>query len=168
MTTSTRLPIGPLEPFHTAGVIGIPDVHVATALMRIGGHSLDDPDSAAVALAAALCVRALRAGSVCVDLTADPSAWIPEDSEEPPEDLPWPEATVWLTAAKGHALVSQGEDGPIDRPLRLVGDLLYLQRYWHDEQVIRTAMRGRAATRSCSATIFGSLRSHLAIAFGNA
>ena len=144
MTTTTRLEIGPLEPFHTTGVLGIPDVQVATALMRIGGHSLDDPDSAAVALAAALCVRALRAGSVCVDLTADPSMWIPEDSEEPPEDLPWPEPSAWLSAARDHALVSQGDDGPIDRPLRLVGNLLYLQRYWQDEQVIRTAMRERA------------------------
>ena len=144
MTTSTRLPIGPLEPFHTAGLLGIPDVHVASALMRIGGHSLDDPDSAAVVLAAALCVRALRAGSVCVDLTADPSIWIPEDNEEPPEDLPWPVPSAWLAAVRDHPLVSRGNDGPIDRPLRLVGNLLYLQRYWQDEQVIRTAMRERA------------------------
>ena len=59
MTTTTRLEIGPLEPFHAAGVLGIPDVQVATALMRIDGHSLDEPHSAGVALAAALCVRAL-------------------------------------------------------------------------------------------------------------
>src|SRR5690606_34302358 len=89
MTTTTRLEIGPLEPFHAAGVLGIPDVQVATALMRIDGHSLDEPHSAGVALAAALCVRALRAGSVCVDLTADPSMWIPEDGDAPPEALPW-------------------------------------------------------------------------------
>ena len=40
--------------------------------------------------------------------------------------------------------MAQGPDGPIDRPLRLVGDLLYLQRYWLDEQLIRTAMQLRA------------------------
>lgn len=143
MTTTTRLEIGPLEPFHAAGVLAIPDVQVATALMRIDGHSLDDPDSAGVALAAALSVRALRAGSVCVDLTADPSTWIPEDGEEPPEALPWLEPSAWLASVRNHPLVSEGDDGPIDRPLRLVGNLLYLQRYWQDEQVIRTAMRDR-------------------------
>ncbi|MFN2164631.1 MAG: clostripain-related cysteine peptidase, partial [Anaerolineae bacterium] len=37
-----------------------------------------------------------------------------------------------------------GDDGPIDRPLRLVGNLLYLQRYWQDEQATRTALRDRA------------------------
>ena len=144
MTTLTRLEIGPLEPFHTSGALAIPDVQVASALMRIGGHTLGDPDSAAVALAAALCVRALRAGSVCVDLTADPSMWIPEDGEEPPEALPWPEPSAWLASVRNHPLVSEGDDGPIDRPLRLVGNLLYLQRYWQDEQVIRTALRERA------------------------
>ena len=144
MTTSTSLEIGPLEPFHTAGVLGIPDVQVASALLRIGGHSLEDPNSGSVALAAALCVRALRAGSVCVDLTADPSMWIPEDPEEPPGDLHWPEPSAWLDAVRNHPLVSRGDDGPIDRPLRLVGNLLYLQRYWQDEQVIRSFMRERA------------------------
>ena len=74
MSTLTRLDIGPLAPFHTAGILGVSDVQVAAALMRIGGHPLVSatPADAHVALGAALCLRALRAGSVCVDLTADP------------------------------------------------------------------------------------------------
>ena len=130
--------------------------------MRIGGHPLVSatPADAHVALGAALCVRALRAGSVCVDLTADPGVWVPEGAiddatgpdgspaddgpDQPPAPLPWPDPDDWLTAVRGHSLVSQGPDGPIDRPLRLVGDLLYLQRYWLDEQLIRTAMQQRA------------------------
>ncbi|HQR79005.1 MAG TPA: exodeoxyribonuclease V subunit alpha [Actinomycetota bacterium] len=142
----TRLPLGRLEPFHDAGVLGVPDVQVAAALLRIGGGSLDDPDDAAVALGAGLCVRALRAGSVCVDLTADPESWLPED-EQAPEPLPWPDASAWVAAAQGHRLVS-GPGDPAGRPLRLVGNLLYLQRYWQDEQVIRTAMQQRNARMS--------------------
>jgi exodeoxyribonuclease V alpha subunit len=140
---TSRLPLGPLEPFHTAGVLDVPDVQVAAALIRIGGGSLDDPDDAAVALGAGLCVRALRAGSVCVDLTADPSMWLPEEEGEPVA-LPWPGATSWVAALAGHRLVAEGPDAPADKPLRLVGDLLYLQRYWLDEQQIRTALQQRA------------------------
>lgn len=144
MSGSTHLDIGALEPFHAAGILGVSDVQVAAALARIGGHSLDDPDSAAVALGAALCVRALRAGSVCVDLTSDPSTWVPEDEEAAEEvALAWPDSASWVAAARDHALVSNGPEGPIDRPLHLIGNLLYLQRYWRDEQVIRTAMRQR-------------------------
>ena len=109
MSTLTRLDIGPLAPFHTAGILGVSDVQVTAALMRIGGHPLVSatPADAHVALGAALCLRALRAGSVCVDLTADPGVWVPEgaiddttgpdgspadDRSDPlPAPLPWPD-----------------------------------------------------------------------------
>jgi exodeoxyribonuclease V alpha subunit len=136
---TSRVHLGPWQPFQEAGVLGVPEIQVAAALMRIAGQPLDSP----VTLAAALCVRALQAGSVCVDLSADPSMW------EPPEvcevELPWPDPAAWVASAAQHPLVAQGPDGPIDRPLRLVGTLLYLQRYWHDEDLIRTAMNDRAA-----------------------
>lgn len=131
----THLDIGALTPFHEAGIVAVPDVQVAAGLLRIGGHGDDLP----VALGAALCVRALRAGSVCVDLTADPPA--PEEGEEP-VDLPWPQD--WAATLTDHPLVAFGSEAPADRPLRLVGNLLYLQRYWQDEQIIRAALRDRA------------------------
>jgi exodeoxyribonuclease V alpha subunit len=143
MITSTRLDAGRLQPFHTAGVLAVPDVQVAAALLRIVGGSLDEQVDGDVALGAALCVRALRAGSVCVDLTADPDMWLPENDGQP-VSLPWPEATSWTAALAGHQLVAAGPQARADRPLRLVGNLLYLQRYWLDEQEIRDALLQRA------------------------
>lgn len=163
MTTTTHLPIGPLLAFHTAGVLGTADVHVAAALMRIGGRDLAAASAAdeCVALGAALCVRALRSGSVCVDLTADPLMWAPDDdaadatptttgddtSATATAALPWPGAEQWLAAAGGHPLVARGTGSGDDRPLRLVGPLLYLQRYWGDEQQVRSQLEQRALAR---------------------
>src|SRR5674536_51127 len=54
---------GLLAEFNRAGVLSSADVHVATALGRLGGESDEQ-----VVLAVALAVRAVRYGSVCVDL----------------------------------------------------------------------------------------------------
>ncbi len=161
----TRLELGPLDVFHAAGILAVPDVQVAAALMRIGGRPLPTASAAdaQVALGAALCVRALRAGSVCVDVSADPAGWAPEVDDEDsaavpaavgaaadgpvdlgPVALPWPEPDEWLASLDDHPLVAVGVEGPIDRPLRLVGELLYLTRYWLDEQLIRADLARRA------------------------
>lgn len=150
---NSHLDLGLLEPFHTAGILDVPDVQVAAALTRVGGRALTDPDDAAVGLGAALCVRALRAGSVCVDLRADPQMWAPDD--EQPVPLPWPDPDSWISSAADHPLVAHGPDAAIDRPLRLVGDLLYLQRYWLDEQQIRTSVQQRGQVPSVDAEELG-------------
>src|SRR5664279_5972502 len=54
---------GLLAEFNRTGVLSSADVHVATALGRLGGESDQQ-----VVLAVALAVRAVRNGSVCVDL----------------------------------------------------------------------------------------------------
>jgi exodeoxyribonuclease V alpha subunit len=153
MSDLTRLPIGPLAPFHAAGLLAVPDVQVAAAVLRIGGHPLAsaDPADAAVALGAALCVRALRAGSVCVDLAEGGTPWAAEEAGGGDATVgavtaavPWPDPEAWLAAAAAHPLVAQGTSGSDDLPLRLVGSLLYLQRYWQDEQLVRVALRQRA------------------------
>src|SRR5664280_1921091 len=54
---------GLLAEFNRTGVLSSADVHVATALGRLGGESDQQ-----VVLAVALAVRAVRYGSVCVDL----------------------------------------------------------------------------------------------------
>jgi exodeoxyribonuclease V alpha subunit len=78
-----------------------------------------------------------------VDLGADPVMWAPEDLEAE-AGLPWPQPQAWIAQVAGNPLVASGADGPDDRPLRLVGSLLYLQRYWQDENAIRTALRERS------------------------
>ena len=110
---------GLLRAFNEAGVIDAADVHVARRLT-----ALADESNPVVALAVAMAVRALRGGSVCVDLrSAEAQAGVP--------GLPWPSADDWLAAV--HASPLAGSP-PV---LRIYHDnLLYLDRYWREEQQV--------------------------------
>ncbi len=132
---------GLLGAFSAAGVLGVADVHVARCLSRLGGE-----DDEAVALAAALAVRAPRLGHVCVDIATAAETTIAE--VEAPVDipsLPWPAWPEWLARLSASPLVACGEAGPDDRPLRLVGTQLYLDRYWRQERLVAADLRRRAA-----------------------
>ncbi|MUM19652.1 exodeoxyribonuclease V subunit alpha [Mycobacterium sp. CBMA271] len=94
------------------------DVHVAQRLTAL----VSEADES-VELAVALAVRALRGGSVCVDLRAV-AAQVDDLS------LPWPAASEWLAAVQASPLAG---DPPV---LRVMGDLLYLDRYWREEQQV--------------------------------
>ncbi|MGI5132578.1 exodeoxyribonuclease V subunit alpha [Pseudonocardia sp. CA-107938] len=132
---------GLLAPFNQAGVLEPADVHVAARLGRLGGESAPE-----VLLAAALAVRAVRLGSVCLDLaTADHTVLGEGDEVLDTSVLPWPEPAAWLAACQASPLVAVGADAGGGRPLRLVGGLLYLERYWHEEELVRTALQERAA-----------------------
>ncbi|PRC42064.1 exodeoxyribonuclease V subunit alpha, partial [Mycobacterium sp. ITM-2017-0098] len=97
------------------------DIHVAQRLTALARD-----DDGTVALAVALAVRALRGGSVCVDLrsVAD-QAGMPE--------LPWPSPEEWLPRVRASGLAAK-------QVLRVysdaTADLLYLDRYWHEEQQV--------------------------------
>ena len=114
---------GLLADFNAAGVLIAADVHVATTLGRLCEESNDD-----VLLAAALTVRAVREGSVCLDL-AEPRRGA-GDVDDPADlaALPWPEPSAWLAACARSPLIAVGIDAPAGRPLRLIDDLLYLDR----------------------------------------
>ena len=103
---------GMLRDFNEAGVLTAADVHVARRLGDLTGEADER-----VVLAAALATRAVRHGSVCLDLAAV--------ADVAPE-LPWPAYDEWVQAVSGSALVGQGV-------LRWEFDLLYLDRYWHQE-----------------------------------
>lgn len=108
---------GLLRSFNDAGVLDLADVHVAQRLCTLGR----EPDDR-VALAVALAVRALRGGSVCVDLSTIAGA---------ADGLPWPDLEQWLAAVRASALLA---DPPV---LHLYDDrLLYLDRYWREEQQV--------------------------------
>lgn len=70
---------GMVRAFNQAGVLDVSDVHVAQRLCALAGESDER-----VALAVAVAVRALRAGSVCVDLLS-----IARVAGH--DDLPWPD-----------------------------------------------------------------------------
>lgn len=123
---------GLLEVFNRAGVLGAADVHVALRLRRLG-EECDE----AVLLAAALVVRAVRQGSVCLEVAqAAATTAVDGVTAEEVAALPWPDATAWAAALAESRLVAAGPHEHPDRPLRLVDGLLYLDRYWRQERVI--------------------------------
>jgi exodeoxyribonuclease V alpha subunit len=122
---------GLLRAFNDAGVLVPADVHVARRLAELAG----DEDERVV-LAAALAVRGPRLGHVYVDVeTIRATATVDADEPVDLSALPWPPAGEWLASLGGSALVAVGEEGG-DRPLRLVGSWLYLDRYWREERQV--------------------------------
>ena len=126
---------GALREFAEAGVLAAADVHVALRLARLGGEQRET-----VLLAAALAVRGVRAGSVCIELATVADSVV-ADEDAPPVELSWPDD--W-TALEDSPVVAVGTDAPW-RPLRLVDGLLYLDRYWQQEQLVRRELDERAA-----------------------
>lgn len=123
---------GLLAQFNGAGVLGYADVHVAQRL-----RSLCEETSEEVLLAVALCVRAVRQGSSCLELGSVAGATAVDGlAPEQVAALPWPEASSWVRAVEASDLVAVGPEGAPDRPLRIVDGLLYLDRYWRQEQVV--------------------------------
>ncbi|QIK74767.1 exodeoxyribonuclease V subunit alpha [Nocardioides piscis] len=118
----------PLDAFNAAGVITAADIHVATTVGRLGGES--DPD---VLLAVALAVRAVRHGSVCLELAH--VATLLDDL-----GLPWPAADQWGAAIERSPLVGLGV-------LHWEHGLLYLDRYHEQETQVLDDLAARASTR---------------------
>ncbi len=130
-----------LGQFNRAGVLVAADVHVARALARLGGD-----DDELVALAVALAVRAPRVGHVLVDLaTIRKTAVASFEEEADLAGLPWPPVEMWLDRVSSSPLVTPGDDGRDDRPLRLAGTSLYLDRYWQDEQDVAVRLMARSS-----------------------
>jgi exodeoxyribonuclease V alpha subunit len=111
--------VGKLRAFNEAGVLDSADVHVAQRISMLAKETDET-----VALAVALAARALRGGSVCVDLTT-----VAADSGAP--ELSWPEPEAWLAALRASRLLGEP---PV---LRLYENrLLYLDRYWREEEQV--------------------------------
>ncbi len=132
---------GLLAQFNLAGVLGVADVHTAQTVARIGQESDER-----IQLALALAVRALRNGSVCVDLRTVHAVVFDEDEEGVDVSaLPWPEPEEWLAACAASRIVADGAAHPGGRPLRLTAGLLYLERYWRQEELVREELQRRYA-----------------------
>ena len=106
--------------FNRPDVLAAADVHVAMRMGDLLGESDEQ-----VLLATALAVRAVRQGSVCLDLAT--AADLPlETASDEAGPLPWPEASGWIDRVARSPLVRE-------EMLRLVGSRLYLDRYWREE-----------------------------------
>ena len=114
--------VGLLGDLNRAGVLSAGDVHVAARTGDLAGEAREE-----VLLAAALAVRAVRNGSVGVDLAT---------IRDIAPDLPWPDATSWATALAGSPMTEAGV-------LRQELGLVYLDRYHRLEQQIADDVRTR-------------------------
>ena len=132
---------GLLGTFHDAGVLSVADVQVSRRLGELAREGAE-----AVLLATALAVRAVRLGSVCVDLTRLRAISV-EDVDV--AALPWPDQAEVVAALRRSPLVVGSALGTLC-PLVLAdtaeGELLYLDRYFRQEQTIRHALEDREQT----------------------
>lgn len=120
---------GLLRSFNDAGVIDAADVLVAQRLTSLA----DEPDGT-VALAVAFVVRAVRGGSVCVDLAS-------LQAQVDMAELDWPRPKKWLAAVKGSPLLGTP---PV---LHLDEGLLYFDRYWLEERQVAADVLALTAVR---------------------
>jgi exodeoxyribonuclease V alpha subunit len=130
-----------LQQFNQAGILGPADVHTAARLMTMGNESDE-----VVALALALAVRAPRVGHVSIDLATVRTVAGAEVADDVDVDaLAWPEPDGWLERVVASPLVAVGESEE-DRPVRLIGTSLYLDRYWRDEVAVAEDLLSRAGS----------------------
>jgi exodeoxyribonuclease V alpha subunit len=158
---------GLLREFNDAGVLAAADVHVARRLAALAGE-----DDETVTLAVALAVRGPRLGHTCVDLaTIRETATV--DADEPVDltALGWPEPGEWVARVARSELVAFTASDAVDatrsrdadasplaagaftatdavdatRPLRLAGTVLYLDRYWREEDQVAADLQTLAA-----------------------
>ncbi|MCR8897550.1 exodeoxyribonuclease V subunit alpha [Gordonia sp. GONU] len=131
---------GTLADWNAAGLLAAADLHITDRLIRMCA----EPVSVEARLGAALAVRAVRLGSTCLaldrigELTAGDTAEVEMPS---PRDV--------LDALVASPLVTGSEAGPL-RPLvvrdSVDGPLVYLQKYFRQEQTIREILDRRART----------------------
>ena len=122
---SSPAPSGLLGELNAAGVLEASDVHVAPRLGDLAGETDER-----VLLAVALAVRAVRHGSVCVDLATVPGARA--------RAAPGRSHDAWSAAVAASPLVEQGV-------VRLEHDLLYLDRYHRLERQVCDDLLDRTA-----------------------
>ncbi|MFC9982066.1 exodeoxyribonuclease V subunit alpha [Gordonia sp. NPDC127522] len=131
---------GVLAEWNEAGVLAAADVHITDRLVAMCA----EPVSETARLGAALAVRAVRLGSTCLALDR-----LGELAGDDTVDLTIPSSDAVLDALLESPLVGGSEAGPL-RPLvvrrSIDGPLVYLQKYFRQEQTIRETLARRART----------------------
>jgi exodeoxyribonuclease V alpha subunit len=111
-----------LATYNAAGVLTAGDLQIARRIATI----CDEPEEDVV-LALALTVRAVRDGSVCLDL---------DRAAEVAPGLPWPEPGAWREKVAGSCVVSQGA-------VAVDEGLVYLDRYHRLELAVCADLSAR-------------------------
>lgn len=142
-----------LTRFVQAGALGIVEEGIAAALIRICRDARWElnpraGDRELVELALALCIRALRQGSVCIDVRSPGGMLAVESEWLDPAALPWPSEPGAIEAALQRSpMVNQGPEAAGRAPLRLVDRRLYLERYWVYERSVAGEVSDRLEVR---------------------
>lgn len=125
---------GLLGQLNASHVLTAADLHVARTLGRVAG-GIEEGSAEAALGAAALATRAVRTGSVAVDLAQLDEALRELD---PAPNLPWADAAEWTTQLLDSSLVRHGA-------LVVEHGLVYLQRYHHQEVQVVADLLTRSA-----------------------
>ncbi|MGB8021295.1 MAG: exodeoxyribonuclease V subunit alpha [Candidatus Nanopelagicales bacterium] len=142
-----------LARFVQAGALGVVEEGIGAGLVRICGDARWElnprpGDGELVELALALCIRALRQGSVCIDVRSPGGMLAVESEWLDPAALPWPSEPGAIEAALQRSpMVSRGPDATGAAPMRLVDGQLYLERYWAYERCVAGDICERLAVR---------------------
>ncbi|GAC69666.1 exodeoxyribonuclease V subunit alpha [Gordonia soli] len=160
---------GTLRVLNELGVLAAADLHVTRRLMRMSGagsgasgpgdagagSGASGPGDAGAggevaALATALTVRAVRLGSTCLTLDRYRDVIPLDDEVLRAEGVTLPSPAELVRAVVGSPLVAGGTAGPL-RPLVVMdsddGPLLYLQKYFRQEDTIRDLLDRRSGSR---------------------
>ena len=133
-----------VETLRKAGLLGPLDEHCARTVCRIAGETHPD-----LLLAAAVAVRQVRLGHVCVDLRAlAASGRLVADDGVTAHEVAYPAPVGWMERLRASAVVGEPADAE-RRPLVLDrAGRLYLRRYFEHEQRLAAAIVARAAERA--------------------
>lgn len=126
-----------LAALQHANVVLPGEVLIGERVARLAHEPADSPATVALVLALA----AARHGSSALDLRLVPTmpTGAPDEDASPLGDvLAVPDAETWHQDISRSALVTQGV-------LHIEKDLVFLDRYWRDEQLIADAIRRRTA-----------------------
>ena len=128
-----RTATGLLADFNRADVLAAADVHVALRASALVGE-----EDSQIQLAVALAVRAVRQGSVCVDLATAAAHAIESYPDDPSiEHLAWPDPAAWISAVRKSPVTT-------NQLVRVEGDgVVYLDRYWREEVAVCEALLER-------------------------
>lgn len=124
-----------LEPWNRAGSLSAADLHIVDKLGRLTGERIDDDAKLGVALA----VRAVRQGSTCLALN-DVAEFVAQFA---PDGVRVPSARALLDSlARCHAGHRQlrRQIAPVGAAESDDGPLLYLHKYFRQEDIIRSVL----------------------------
>ena len=133
-----------VETLRKAGLLGPLDEHCARTVCRIAGETHPD-----LLLAAAVAVRQVRLGHVCVDLRVlAASGRLVADDGVTVQEVACPEPSAWMARLRASSVVGEPADAE-RRPLVLDrAGRLYLRRYFEHEQRLAAAIVARATGRA--------------------